>query len=112
MRAVGAVAVLVCSFCSAQEITKKSKDPVANFIVTKDINAYRHALKEAKLLVKLGHAGHPLGCASGATKTGTGFSYLRKPKHCFYLEISETRLIARACFRDSKGRYFWSAHYK
>lgn len=84
----------------------------AQFVVNRDERAYQHALKEAKILAARGTAGHPLGCAPGTRYSGTGYSWSARPNHCFYGEMSESRLVARACVRGANGAYFWSAHYR
>ena len=84
----------------------------SKYVVNRDQNAYNHALREVKLMIARGKVGHPLGCARGSNRSGTGMSYSPRPRHCFYGQISESRLIARACIRDKRGAYWWSAHYR
>ena len=90
----------------------QSLGKAAQFVVNKDERAYKHALKEAQILAARGTAGHPLGCAPGTRYSGTGYSWSARPNHCFYGEMSESRLVARACVRGANGAYFWSAHYR
>lgn len=85
---------------------------VERFVVNRDPVAYNHALREARILAQRGTAGHPLGCAPGCSRSGTGYSWSPRPNHCFYGELSDSRLVARACVRGRNGAYFWSAHYR
>lgn len=80
--------------------------------VNRDARAYAHAKREAQILASRGTAGHPLGCAPGTRYSGTGYSYSSRPNHCFYGELPETRLVARACVIGRNGARFWSAHYR
>lgn len=80
--------------------------------INRDQRAYAHAKREAQILASRGTAGHPLGCAPGTRYSGTGYSYSGRPNHCYYGELSETRLVARACVRGRNGALFWSAHYR
>lgn len=94
--------------------------PVANavravgdaLIVNRDERAYRHAVREAQILAGRRTAGHPLGVAPGCTRSGTGISLSpTRPNHC-YLELPDSRLVARAMVAGRDGRYYWSAHYR
>ena len=87
-------------------------DSVSRYIVRRDENAYQHAVREAKILASRGTAGHPLGVAPGCRYSGTGYSFGQRPHHCYYGELSESRLIARAVVRGRNGAYYWSAHYR
>ena len=85
---------------------------VQRYVVNRDHRAYSHALREAQILAARGTAGHPLGVAPGCRYSGTGYSYSTRPNHCYYGEISESRLIARAVVRGKNGAFYWSAHYR
>jgi hypothetical protein len=85
---------------------------VERYVVNRDPVAYNHAVREAQILANRGTAGHPLGCAPGCSKSGTGYSWSPRPNHCFYGELSDNRLVARACVKGRNGAYFWSAHYR
>ena len=87
-------------------------DSVSRYVVRRDEKAYAHALLEAKTLASRGTAGHPLGVAPGCRYSGTGYSFGQRPHHCYYGELSESRLIARAVVRGRNGAYYWSAHYR
>jgi hypothetical protein len=80
--------------------------------VNRNRAAYNHALKEAQILASRGTAGHPMGCAPGSSRSGTGYSWGGAPNHCYYGQLSDSQLIARACVRGRNGAYFWSAHYR
>jgi hypothetical protein len=84
----------------------------ARYVVNRDPAAYAHALREAQILARQGTSGHPLGCAPGTSYSGTGYSWSPSPNHCYYGEMPESRLVARACVRGPNGAYFWSAHYR
>jgi len=79
--------------------------------VNRDARAYAHALQEATILADRNMTGHPLGCASGCSRSGTGYSYSDTPTHCFAGELPDSMLVARACVIRN-GRYYWSAHYR
>lgn len=75
-----------------------------------DAAAYRHALREAKILAQRQRVYHPLGCAPGCSASGTGMSMSKsRPHHCFYR--SGRRLVARAVVVRG-NRCYWSAHYR
>lgn len=113
MRTLIFTLLVFCSYPAlSQELLDNELKEASKYVVKKDQNAYEHALKEVKIMIARGRVGHPLGCAKGSTRSGTGMSYSVKPRHCFYGKISESRLIARACIRDKRGAYWWSAHYK
>lgn len=81
--------------------------------INRDQRAYTHAKREAQILAARSYsAGHPLGCAPGCNRSGTGWSYSGRPNHCYYGELPESRIVARACVRGSDGRYVWSCHYR
>lgn len=85
---------------------------VDKLIVNRDERAYQHALREAQVLARRRTAGHPLGVAPGCRFSGTGISLsANRPNHCF-LELPQSRLVARAMAVGSDGRFYWSAHYR
>lgn len=89
-------------------------------IVNRDPNAYAHALREAQILASRGEnyhrhgdGGHPLGIAPGCRYSGTGYSRdPNRPNHCYYGEMPDSRLVARAMVPGPNGTYYWSAHYR
>ena len=104
----GAIAAETCPNCGKIHATSGAE----RYVVNRDPRAYAHALKEARILASRHSAGHPLGVAPGCRYSGTGYSYGIRPHHCYYGEISESRLVARACVRGRNGALFWSAHYR
>lgn len=96
------------------------RNAFSRLIVNRDDRAYQHALREAQIIASRGEryhrssdGGHPLGVAPGCRFAGTGYSRdPNRPNHCYYGEISEDRLIARAMVPGPNGTYFWSAHYR
>jgi len=89
-------------------------------IVGKGTDTYQHALREATIIAERGadyhlhrDGGHPLGNAPGTTYSGTGYSWdFNRPNHCWYGELPESQLVARARVRGVNDAWFWSAHYK
>lgn len=79
--------------------------------VRRNPTAYAHALKEAQILARNQTYGHPLGVAPGCSRSGTGYSWSPRPNHCYYGELPDSMLKARAVVRGSNGAYYWSAHY-
>ena len=84
----------------------------ARYVVNRNQAAYNHALREAQILARNGSAGHPLGCAPGTRRSGTGYSYGSTPNHCYYGQLPDSQLVARACVRGRNGALYWSAHYR
>lgn len=84
----------------------------ARYVVNRNQAAYNHALKEAQILANRGSSGHPMGCAPGSSRSGTGYSWNSVPNHCYFGQLPDSQLIARACVRGHNGAYFWSAHYR
>lgn len=81
-------------------------------IINRNQAAYNHALKEATYLAERCMVGHPFGVAPGCNKAGTGCSSSEeRPNHCF-MELPESRIVARAVVRGRDGRFYWSAHYR
>ena len=89
-------------------------------IVNRDPTAFAHALREAQILAsrgenyhRYGDGGHPLGIAPGCRYSGTGYSRdPNRPNHCYYGEMPDSRLVARAMVPGPNGTYYWSAHYR
>lgn len=85
---------------------------ITSRVINRDNAAYQHALKEATYLAERGIVGHPFGVAPGCNKAGTGCSSSEsRPNHCF-MELPESRIVARAVVRGRDGRFYWSAHYR
>lgn len=99
-----------CPKCGQIHATVSSG--VQRFVINRNPAAYQHALREAQILASRGTAGHPLGVAPGCRYSGTGYSYSQRPNHCYYGEMSESRLVARAVVRGRNGAFYWSAHYR
>ena len=117
VRTVVAAFFLASGALTAGEVCPKcgvvhSDSGVSRFVVNRDPAAYAHALREAQILAARGTAGHPLGCARGCRYSGTGYSYSSRPNHCYYGELPESQLVARAVVRGRNGAWFWSAHYR
>lgn len=95
-----------------QTAVRAVQSAVSSRIVNRNQAAFDHALREAHILARRGFSHHPLGVAPGARYAGTGSSFSPdSPNHC-YDHWPESRLIARAVVKDSRGRYWWSAHYR
>ena len=78
--------------------------------VNRNESAYQWAKREATILARTGRVYHPLGCAPGTRFSGCGSSYTYgKPNHC-YLNIPQSRIIARACVQGRNGMWYWSMH--
>jgi len=99
----------VCPHCHQIHNTSSG---VERYVVSHNPQAYAHALREAQILASRGTAGHPLGVAPGSRYSGTGYSFSPRPHHCYYGELPESRLIARAVVRGRNGAWYWSAHYR
>ena len=119
IRSVVVAVTLTCGLAAASEVCPRcnqihavESSGVHRYVVNRDPSAYAHALREAQILAARGTAGHPLGCAPGCNASGTGYSHSSRPHHCFYGEISESRLVARAVVKGRNGAWYWSAHYR
>jgi hypothetical protein len=78
--------------------------------INRDEAAYQWAKREATILARTGRVYHPMGCAPGTRYSGCGSSYrYGRPNHC-YLNMSPSRIVARACVRGRNGMWYWSMH--
>ena len=72
---------------------------------------YDWAKREAMTMARTGRVKHYLGCGPGIRYSGVGSSFSGRPNHC-YLNMPQSRIVARACVIGRNGMRYWSAHYR
>lgn len=79
--------------------------------INRNQTVYDWARREATLMAKYGRVKHYLGCGPGIRYSGVGSSYNGRPNHC-YLNMPQSRIVARACVRGRNGMFYWSCHLR
>jgi hypothetical protein len=79
--------------------------------VNRNQQVYDWAKREATLMARYGRVKHYLGCGPGIRYSGVGSSFSGRPNHC-YLNMPQSRIIARACVRGRNGMWYWSCHLR
>lgn len=79
--------------------------------INRNQTVYDWARREATMMAKYGRVKHYLGCGPGIRYSGVGSSHNARPNHC-YLNMPQSRIVARACVRGRNGMFYWSAHYR